>query len=337
LIVATVGLMFGPMANIFTKKSPSAKLERSLADLREREAALSLKRANAQTLFDEATGERSEFLLGGDLADDGKAAKLQARVDSTASQIKGIDDALAALAGKINDIERTLMAEREQVERAEASTKLAQQVAALEAAMPQWLEASRRLHAALMAVDARSFEIDALAQFLLGTCMAQIEVAVAFALDELKRTVEAVKQGAAPMPREKVEAVVVEMPTGPSPTSAGEPVVEVFTLRPVQWRGRDGRQHYVAQYDDAQLPQRLHARATQRGAVTSLDAPERRTHRGMFNAFPKATNTLCDLDVEKLPVDANPIPPGFEPLDRGPPRTMSVAVTPARGSDEVPT
>ena len=327
------------MANIFSKKSPSAKLEASLASLRERESALALKRSNAQVLFDEATAERSEFLLGGDLADDAKAAKLQARVDSTASSIKGIDDALAALAGKIDDIERKLMAEREQIERQAASERLSKEIAEAEAALPQWLESSRKLHSALIQISVRSFELDQAASFLLNTCVSQLEIALGISLAEMRGMISSIKQGTAPVPKPKVEAVVVEMPTGPTPTSAGEPTELWFATKPIKYRDLNGHQRKVLRWSDVELPRRLVARATAHQAIIPITDERRKSHRNILNGLTTTPDyAFVDLDSSGLaPASMTGLPPGFEPLPNlAPPRTMSVAVTPARGTDEAP-
>jgi hypothetical protein len=318
---AVSGLMLDAMA-IF-KRSP--KLEKTLADMNERLAALVLKRNNAELLLTEATEARSEYLLGGDLADDSKAAKLQSRVDTCSSQVAGLTAALDTLQAQIDDVTAQMSTQRDQAARAEASQRLAQQVAHIEAALPQWVEASRRLHATLTAVDARSFELDQLAQFLVGTCMSQIEIAAAFSLDELRRTVEAIRAGHAPVPREKVEAVVVEMPKA-DPMRSAEEVETVFVTRAIKYRDADGKQVLVQGWEDHALPRRLHARASAKGLIAPLTDERRRTHRGLLGGH--RIDNPVDLDASGVIAQSlTDLPPGFERKSGLPPeRKLQVPI-----------
>jgi hypothetical protein len=299
------------------KRSTAQKLEKSLADLRERETALALKRSNAQTLFDEAVSERQSFLLSGDLADDARVVKLQSRVDSCASQIAGIDAALGALAQQIDDIERTLLAEREQIERQAASERLSREVAEAEAALPQWLESSRKLHSALMQISVRSFELDQASSFLLNTCVAQLEIALGISLAEMRGTVSSIKAGTAPLPRVVAEVVQLPQPTGPTPTSPGEEVELWFAVRPLKYRDLNGQQRVIVRWSDVELPKRLVARATQRDAVVPITDERRKSHRGLLNGLTTTPDhAFVDLDAAEIkPASVTgDLPEGFERL-----------------------
>jgi hypothetical protein len=311
------------MANLFTKKSSSAKLERSLADLRTRESALSLQRGNAVTLLNEAIEARSQNLLVGDLNDTALATKLQSRCDSCASQLKGIDDALSILADQINTAERALLVEVEKVERQAASEKLAQQVAAVQESLPKFLDGARQLHGALTALSVPSFETEELARFVLNVAASQTEIACTFAIDELLRTVGAIKQGVAPIPKPKVDATVVELPKPDPVMTPAEEVETVFVTRSVRYRAADGRQVTVQGWEDHDLPRRLHARASQRNVIAPLTDERRRSHRGLLGGH-RIDNPI-DLDVERLPPSSD-LPEGFEKLDRGPARTLKVPI-----------
>jgi hypothetical protein len=313
------------MANIFTKKSPLAKLEKSLDSLRTREAALSLKRSNAQILFDEAVSERQEHLLSGDIDDAPKMEKLQDRCDSTGSMLAGIIAALEALASQIDTAERALMAERETVERQAASEKLAVEVAAVQESLPRFLDGARELHGALMAVGGRTFEVGQLAQFLLGA-MGQIEVAAAFSIDELKRMAEAIKVGHAPVPRVAAEVVQLPQPTGPSPTDFGEEMQDDwYTLRAVTWKTLDGRKQFAQAFEDISLPTRLIARAQAKGCIIPRSDPRRKETHGALSGH-YAANSV-DLDASDIIAQSlTDLPEGFERLPTKPSRTLAISV-----------
>jgi hypothetical protein len=314
------------MANIFKRSSATQKLERTLADLREREAALSLKRANAQVLFDEALSERQEHLLSGDIDDAPKMQKLQDRCDSTGSMLAGIITALETLTSQISDVEGKLLAEREQTARQAASERLSKEVGEVEIALPQWLEASRKLHASLMAVSVSSFELEQAASFLLNTAMSQLEIALGFSLDEMRRMVSAIKEGHAPIPKPKVEAVVVEMLSGPSPTDFGEAMQDSwYTLRAITWKTLDGRKQFAQAFEDISLPVRLVARAQAKNTIIPRNDPRRKETHGALSGH-YAANSV-DLDASDIIAQSlTDLPEGFERLPTKPSRTLAISV-----------
>jgi hypothetical protein len=307
---------------IFKKSSPMVKLEKSLDSLRTREAALALKLGDARTLLDEATQARSQNLLTGDLNDTALAAKLQARVDTCTSEVKALDDALTMLASQIDGAETSLMREKESIERGEAATKLEAQIVALEAALPRYLEAARSLHDALAAVSVRTFEVDQLCQFIVGQ-IGQVEIACAFSAADLKNTCGSIRAGHAPIPKPKVEAVVIEMPKG-DPMRSAEEVETVFVIRSLKYRDADGKQVLVQGWEDHALPVRLHARASAKGVIAPLTDERRRTHRGLLGGH--RIDNPVDLDAGGV-VAQSMLPEGFEAMPGLPPeRTLSVQV-----------
>jgi hypothetical protein len=99
--------------------------------------------------------------------------------------------------------------------------------------------------------------------------------------------------------------------------------VEVFSLRPFKYRDVSGQKIIVQAWEDHSLPQRLHARASQKGVVTSIADERRRTHRGILNA--ELIRNPVDLDAELLPPGEPELPPGFERLSVGPERKFATA------------
>jgi hypothetical protein len=139
---------------------------------------------------------------------------VQAAVVAATSDLAGIDDALAILAEHKAEAESQLAAERQRIERAAAADKLSQRVAAIEAALPGYLEKSRILADTLSKIGHWHFESRQIAGFLENT-MGQIEIAANFALGELKALPEAIRQDRLAIPREPVPTPVTV--TGPTP------------------------------------------------------------------------------------------------------------------------
>ena len=119
--------------------------ETTIASLTKRGEQLAAKRVTAQDVLDEAMKTRQQALLSGDLDDQRALDKMQAAVVAATSDQASIDDALAILAQHKAEAEVQLAAERERIERDAAADKLDKQVAAIEAALPGYLEQSRTL------------------------------------------------------------------------------------------------------------------------------------------------------------------------------------------------
>jgi chromosome segregation ATPase len=200
------------MKNPF-RKTPMQQLEATIGALAKRDEQLVAKRAMAQDALDKAIKARQQALLAGDLDDHRALDKLQGTVDTAASTLAGIDDALAILAQQKAEAERLLSAERERIERAAAADKLHKRVAAIEAALPSYLAQSRALADALSEIGHWHFESGQMSGFLQNT-MGQIEIAANFTLAELKAMPDAIRQGRQAIPREPASTpVVVTEPT----------------------------------------------------------------------------------------------------------------------------
>jgi len=279
---------------LFKKRSPMEKLQKFLAEQRERAAALSAKRTAAETALAEATTARQKHMFTGDLADDQTSEKLQVKVDSCASRLAGLDSALGALQVQIADIEQKLAAEREAVERAKAAEKLEHDLDEIERALPDYLAGARRFADALELIHFPHYESREMAGFV-RSGQAQVEIAAALALQELRGMVTAIRDGAAPIPAPKpsIEPAAV---TEPAPETR-----RLFALRSVKWRDANGRQRYGLQYEDHDLTPAAAQRGLRIGAVVALDDPRRRElkgARGGVHVNPSAVD-LLDLDDEE--------------------------------------
>jgi hypothetical protein len=252
----------------------------------------------------------------GDLDDQRTLDKLQGAVDTAASTLAGIDDVLAVLAQQKTETESQLAAERQRIERAAAADKLDKQVAAIEAALPGYLEQSRALADALSKIGHWHFESGQMAGFLQNT-MGQIEIAANFSLAELKAMPEAIRQGRQAIPRElALKPVPVPEPEPPTMT--------IFMLRSANYRDHDGRKRFAGQWEDATMPVATARRALDKGIATAVTDPKRAQLRGArggdFN--PKASDVV-DLDAVEKPKGVPHIEPdpvlraaNFTVLDR---------------------
>jgi hypothetical protein len=322
---------------IFKRKST---LEADLASMRKRVEALAAKRADAKSSFDIAISERQRHLLEGDLSDEKAGERLQRAVDTSASRLNGIDSALLALQAQIDDAEAKLRAEVEAAARDETATKIDAAISEVEKRIAPWLQGTRDMITRLAALDHISVEIAQCTGYLSRVC-GEIELALSISLPDLRAQAVMIRAGEMRTPRfPKPEPEVVESRANvPTPTSAGEPTELWFSTKPLRWKGIDGSKHVAQRWEDVHLPVRLVARATQHGAIVPITDQRRKSHRGILNGLTTTPDyAYIDLDSSGLaPASMTGLPPGFSPLPNlAPPRTMSVAVTPARGTDEAP-
>ena len=156
------------------------QLETTIASLTKRGEQLAAKRAAAQDALEKAITARQQALLAGDLDDQRALDKLQGDVNTSASTLTGIADALAVLAQQKTEAERQLAAARERIERAAAADRPHKRVAAIETALPSYLAQSRALADALSEISDWHFESDHMAGFVQNT-----KIAANFTLAEL--------------------------------------------------------------------------------------------------------------------------------------------------------
>jgi hypothetical protein len=270
------------------------KIEDTIAALTKRGEQLAVKRAKAQDLLDKATKARQDALLSGDLDDQRAIDKLQIAVDSAASALVGIDDAIGILAQQKSEAETALAEERERVARAAAADKLTAQVAAIETAFKPWLEQSRIFADTLAELAHMHFGADEMSKFL-ENCMGQLETAMNFQVTELKTMPAGLLDGRLPVPADKPKPAPVEV-TKPAPETH-----RLFALRPLKWTDAEGHVRYGQQFEDCDLPPVAARRALRLGAVCNLHDQRRNEVRGSRGGQHVNTNAvdLLDLDDEE--------------------------------------
>jgi hypothetical protein len=297
---------------LFKKRSPMEKLQKFLPEQRARAAALSVKRTAAEAALADATAAREKHMLSGDLADDQTAEKLQGMVDSCTSRLAGLDAALAALQMQIADTERALADERGRIERSKAGEKLERDLDEIERALPDYLKAAGRLADALEVVHFH-FEVTEMATFV-RSGQAQVEIAAAVALQELRATAALIKTGAAPIPAPKpsVEPVAV---IEPAPETR-----RMFAMRAVKWKDAEGRQCFGQQFEDVDLTPAAASRGLRCAAVVLINDERRQRLHGARGGRHVNQNALdlIDLDCEQAtrPAHIDPIMASSDPVLR---------------------
>ncbi|TWC05042.1 hypothetical protein FBZ93_10352 [Bradyrhizobium macuxiense] len=280
------------------------KLETTITSLTKRGEQLVAMRAAAQDALDEATKARQAALLSGDLNDQRALDNLRGAVDMTTSSVTALDDALAVLAQEKVEAERQLAAEHDRIDRAMAADKLAMQVAAIEAALPNFLEQSSVLADALSAISHWHFEASQIAGFVQNT-RGQVEIAANFALAELRTMPDAIRHGRQAMPP--------LMPSTALVSAAAEPTPEmqtVFMLRSAWFRDAHEQRKFAGQYEDAIMPIGTACRALDQRIAVDVTDPRRAQLRGVRGGdFSPQAADVIDLDTVEEPKNAAPVEP----------------------------
>src|SRR6185312_14951896 len=233
---------------------------------------LAVKRSDANALLEKATKARQDALLSGDLDDRRALDRLQAVIDTAASALTGIDDAINVLTQQKVEADAQLAAERDRVARAAAADQLEKQIAAIEAGIAPWLENSRIWSDALSELAHWHFGADEMVKFL-QSCMSQLEIAANFQLAELKAMPQMIRDGRQPLPPKKQPAPVAI-------TEQPPPTMTVFMLKSARFRDHNGHKIFAGQFLDQAMPVALAQKAMRLGlAVTTAD-PIRATHHG---------------------------------------------------------
>ena len=301
--------------------------ETELAALCARAETLASRHAAADAAFMEAKCKLQRHHLEADLDADEKArAKLEATVATCALTRDGLADAIGQVRKLIGETEQKIAAARSAAERKAASEDLARNLGAVERALPEYLEASRRFVRALEAVHYH-FEATEMARFV-ANATAQVEVAAAFSLQELRGMVGAIRDGSSPIPARKPTSrpVVVPEPAPPAQT--------VFMMKSAKYRDHDGRARFAGQYEDAIMPVPTAQRALRQGVAVSTADPRRAQLRGARSGdFSPNAPDVVDLDTTGEaegvpcvgPVD-DPVlrAANFTVIDRGPDRVLKV-------------
>jgi hypothetical protein len=306
------------------RRTMTQKIEDTIAALAKRGEQLAVKRAKAQDALDKATKARQDALLSGDLDDQRGIDKLQSAVDSAASALVGIDDAISILAQQRSEAEAALAEERERVARTAAADKLTAQVTSIERAFKPWLEQSRIFTSALTELAHWHFGAEEMSQFL-ENCMGQLETAMNFQVTELKAMPVAIRDGRQAVPAEKPVPAPIVMTEQPAPT------MTVFMIKSAHYRDHEGRKRFAGQYDDAIMPVPTAQKAMRLGLAVRTADPIRATHRGARGGDYRAdAPDVVDIDAA---VEHSGVPfigpetsevlraAEFRVIDRGPART----------------
>lgn len=296
-------------------KAPMQTLETAVSSFTKRGDRLVAKRIAAHLELEKAINARQQALVSGDLDD--ALDKLQGAVNNAESALKGIDDALALIDREKGEAERQLAAERDRAERAKVSAEINGVVKGIAARVEPTLSAMREIADHLMQLDHVSFEMGQLGQYLAGVA-GEAEIALDFVMSDVRRSMTAVKDGRATIPRrpapaEKLAAAQPEPPT-----------MTVFMLRSAHYRDHNGRKRFGGQWEDVIMPAATARRALAKGIAVPVTDSRRAQLRGTRGGdfIPQAADVV-DLDAVEKPsaLKIEPSDPilreaGFTVLDR---------------------
>lgn len=314
---------------IFGRNNSMVKLQKEKEVLSERAVALTEKLAAAEAELTTATAVRQRHLVEGDLNDGNVARALQDAVNVAASQVVGLEDALASVKAKAIETEHKIEAERASAERAAAAKTLSGQLDEVQRALNHFLDASRGVVSAAEPIF-HHFELTQMAAFI-ANVSSQVEGAAAFVLPELRGMVNAIAGGSAPIPATKpMTAAIVPKEVAAPQTEA------VFMLRSAHFLDHEGRKRFAGQWQDATMPPAAAQRALRRGVAVPLTDPRRAELRGTrVGDYNPSGSDVVDLDnlgsaeEPKAAAQDNPAPvqPVFTEIDRSSEaRTLQIEV-----------
>ncbi|OSJ36482.1 hypothetical protein BSZ19_04055 [Bradyrhizobium japonicum] len=274
--------------------------EAELAALRARAETLASRHMAADAAHTEAKSKLQRHHLEAPLDADEKArGKLEAAVATCAVTREGLADAIREVLKLIADAEQKIATERAAIERKAASHQLARDLDAVERILPEYLDASRRFVSALEALH-HHFEATEIARFV-ANATAQIEVAAAFALQELRGMAAAIYNGSAPLPAPKLKSEPIAVIEPETPTIA------VFMMKSAKFRDHDGRSQFAGQFEDATMPVRTAQRALRESVAVPTTDPRRAQLRGVRGGdFAPDAPDVVDLDAAEEPKAASP-------------------------------
>ena len=294
--------------------------------MRQRAEALDAKRRTADAELTRATEARQSHFVEGDLGDAKAAQMLQDAVNVAASAVVGLEDAIVVVRVQIAKVEQKLADEQSAVERKAASEKLACDLDAVEKALPNCVDAGRRLVSSLEELH-HNFEATQIATFLAST-LSQVEVAAASVLTEQRAIVRGIADGTMPIPAAKPE---------PAPVVSIEPppTMTVFLLKSARYRDHEGRKRFGGQFLDVVMP----VATAQKAMRLGLAVPTRRTRvarpsRGVRGGASELLSApdVVDMDAaggsreRSTSTRQRPVlrAANFTAIDRGPERILMV-------------
>jgi hypothetical protein len=303
---------------LFQKRSNMQKLEIVVAALRKRGQLLADKRVNAQAAFDAAISAQQELLISGDLDDEKLAAKMQSAVDVAASRLHALDDAVSTLAQQTIAAEGQLAVAALADARKTASELLVAQIADIDRLLPKFLSVSSELAAALRAISWR-FETASLGEFVARNA-SEVEMAASLTSNDLRASPANVLAGVLDAALARPVDVVPPLVSEPAPP----PMVQLFLLSAVEFTDpASGRVRRIGKWLDCELSPVHAERALRFGKAVPQTDPRRNELRGVSVGAPHPS-WCFSLDHEPASGIQASSPSQFEPVNRGPARTMQV-------------
>ena len=298
-----------------------AKVVGGLDAIRVKQTSLVSQRDATEVSLAKARTALQSFLLDGDDNDIKARDALQAKVDSAASLLAALEDAVKAQALRVSDAERAAADERTQAARKAASEALASDVANIEGQIAPWLAATRKLAVALAQYETFRFESGSIGKYLANAAN-EIELALSVTIPDLRGGIVAVAEGREKPPTPPAEVVKFVAPKPP-------PTETLFFLRHAKYTDASGAVKCLGKMREHALPPPLAKKALSSGAAIPLTDPRVRTLKGNWGMIVPGPDQCEALDGTPSGNAAPVIHSAFEPLDRGGPVTGFMRTAPA--------
>lgn len=297
-------------------KSPA----KQLADTINARDKLAERLRDAEIAVTDLRQEAERLALLG--ADDAQLSAAEARTREKADRVMTLQAALAQSKAAVADLERARDEAADKKQRQETSTEC-------EALARRMSEGCAKLvadAAALSDWTARAVPVVWEANGLLGFCdiiAKEIPAASELIAKLLRIHGQNVLAGSAPAAMRLPPEKYVEPAVAPAP-----PTQTLFCIRSVKWKNEAGQQQIAGQFQDADLPQHLVARALKSRACVPISDPRRRELHGTAGPYHPNPAHALDLDLdepEPAASVAQPTHPAFEKVTVGEARILKIA------------
>jgi hypothetical protein len=274
------------MGTIFGKIM--SKIASGLDGLRDRSARLQSQQRAAVLALEKAKASLQSHLLDGD--DDAMVtATLQSKVDSAASLLGSLDDAVKVQAERVADAERQIADEKTQASRKAASGEIAADVAKYETQTSQWLATSRTFAKDLQKYSTFRSEIGAISNFVTNAAN-EVESAMAVTIPDLRDAAKAVLEGREKPPAPPAAVVKFVPPKTP-------PLTCVFAMQNLKYDDTNGQLIRFPKMNLCDLPPELAARALKLQWAIPLSDPRVKRLNASYGSQIPAAHHCCDLDT----------------------------------------
>ena len=310
------------LEKIFAAKTQLQAIEAEATSILRRRGRVELKLPGVRVEVEEAEAARLKVLTA-DREDAKAEAGAQRRLETARSALEGLEAALREFDRQLGDVEVRRVAEADRLERHASAERIRHETEAAEEALTQLMPALRKFADAWGELGPIHFDSQQISGYA-NNAAQTLEVAATVAIDELQRIALAIESGGYRAPNRTKPAQVMAKPPMP-------PMRQVFATQPLAWTDADGNVKTHPAWFEVTLTTALAERAIELGAAVNLDHETAKANRLAPREFLVPVVDRCialndvgaqphavELDKPKWNGNGTTLPPGFEPLDRGP-------------------